>query len=271
MKFASIFLAFAILAAPAGWFLAQTLFWNTTAFPSRAEFEAMEEKVTALTINFNTLQQKVGILEGRGVAATTTTYSDAEETFDSLADSFAQVALIADRRNVNEGLTNSSSSYLTGLFGPPRQDMTSDCQPMTNPILKDLVQTVDVGPIRVTMLEPAIISLRQVFRNVQIFEPELYARISTAGSLCVRLIRGSETSISTHAFGLSVDLNIDGQLDTLGDDRTQLGLILLADFFHKEGWYWGAGFSREDSMHFQVSREKIEAWRALGQIPSGAD
>ena len=119
------------------------------------------------------------------------------------------------------------------------------------------------------MLEPAIISLQQIFKNVQVFEPELYDRISTAGSLCVRLIRGSETSISTHAYGLSVDLNIDGQLDNLGDGKTQLGLTILAEFFKREGWYWGAGFSREDSMHFQVSREKIETWRRLGQIPSG--
>ncbi len=271
MKIASILLAFAILAAPAGWYAAQYLFWTNQDFASRAEFTQMQDDMTALTINFNNLQQKVTILQSRGVNDTTTTYSDAEETYDSLADSFAQVALIADRRNVNAGLTNSSSAYLTALFGPPRQDMTSDCQPMTNPILKDLVRLENVGPIRVQMLEPAILSLRQVFRNVQIQEPELYKRISTAGSLCVRLIRGSDTSISTHAFGLSVDLNIDGQLDVLGDDRTQLGLILLAEFFHNEGWYWGAGFGREDSMHFQVSREKIETWRRLGQIPSGAN
>lgn len=184
-------------------------------------------------------------------------------------DIYTQVVNIANRREVNEGLTNSSSSYLVGVFGPPREDLTQECQPMTNPILKDLVVTRDVGPIRVTMLEPAIISLQQVFKNVQVFEPELYDRISTAGSLCVRLIRDSETSISTHAYGLSVDLNIDGQLDTLGDSKTQLGLTILAELFKSEGWYWGAGFGREDSMHFQVSREKIETWRRLGQIPSG--
>ncbi len=271
MKVISFLLVFAILAAPGGWYLAHYLFWTNQDFASREEFTEMQDQVKALTINFNNMAQQVEVLQARGASNDTTTYSDTVETSDSLMDSFSQVALIADRRNVNEGLTNSSSSYLTGLFGPPRAEMTADCAPMTNPILKDLVQTVDVGPIRVTMLEPAIISLRQVFRNVQIFEPELYARISTAGSLCVRLIRGSETSISTHAFGLSVDLNIDGQLDVLGDDRTQLGLILLAEFFHKEGWYWGAGFGREDSMHFQVSREKIEAWRRLGQIPDGAN
>ena len=58
--------------------------------------------------------------------------------------------------------------------------------------------------------------------------------------------------------------------DTLGDDRTQLGLILLSEFFQREGWYWGAGFGREDSMHFEVSREKVEQWRRLGLLPDEA-
>ncbi len=269
MKLANILLAIAIITAPVGWYLANMLFFTTTKFASAEDSATMREQLTALTIDFNTLQQQVAALEQRGVATETTTYAEAPAASDGLSDIFTQVVLIADRRNVNEGLTNSSSSYLMGLFGPPRQDLTQDCQPMTNPILKDMIVTRDVGPVRVTMLEPAIISLQQVFRNVQVFEPELYDRLSSAGSLCVRLIRGSETAVSTHAYGLSVDLNVDGQLDVLGDGRTQLGLTILAEFFNKEGWYWGAGFSREDSMHFQVSREKIESWRRLGQIPEG--
>ena len=55
-------------------------------------------------------------------------------------------------------------------------------------------------------------------------------------------------------------------LDTLGDGRTQLGLTIMSDFFNADGWVWGAGYGREDSMHFEVSKEKIEAWVAAGQI-----
>ncbi len=269
MKLATILLAVAIILAPAGWYLAYMLFFTTNSFASQQQVEALQEKLTALTIDLNSLQQQITTQGQRAAESQTTTYSDNTNTPNGLVDIYTQVVNIANRREVNEGLTNSSSSYLVGIFGPPREDLTQDCQPMTNPLLKDLVVTRDVGPIRVTMLEPAIISLQQVFKNVQVFEPELYDRLSTAGSLCVRLIRGSETSISTHAYGLSVDLNVDGQLDVLGDGKTQLGLTILAEFFKKEGWYWGAGFGREDSMHFQVSREKIETWRRLGQIPGG--
>jgi hypothetical protein len=116
------------------------------------------------------------------------------------------------------------------------------------------------------MLRPAIDSLREVFEQVRRTDPDLYDRIDTAGSLCVRLVRGSETSVSNHAFGLAVDLNIDSYLDTLGDGYTQLGLTILADFFRDAGWIWGAAFGREDSMHFEVSRELLEHWRAEGRI-----
>lgn len=267
MKWALVIalLVFAILTAPVGWYFAQTLSQTgdgqkIAALEAQLDLQAQKSK--DLTIDLNALASRVTLLEETGVSETVVqSFADpTEDTTDTLADSFAQVVLIADRRDVNKALSNSGSSYLTDLFGLPRPDLSEDCQSMTNPLLKDLVKTENVGPIRVTMIEPAILSLRQVFRNVKIFEPELYERINTAGSLCVRHIRGRPGSVSTHAYGLSVDLNIDGKLDTLGDGKTQLGLILLADFFNKEGWYWGASFGREDSMHFQVSKEKINQW-----------
>ncbi len=255
----------AALTAPVGWYLAEIALQrgqDQSNGELRQIIEEQAQKSRDLTIDLNALSQRVAELESRGVGGgEDQTFSEPEEgASDSLKDSFAQVVLIANRREVNKGLTNSGSKYLIDLFGLPRPDLSEACQPMTNPLLKDLVKTENVGPIQVTMIEPALLSLRQVFRNVKIFEPELYARINTAGALCVRHIRGNPGSVSTHAYGLSVDLNVDGHLDTLGDGKTQLGLILLADFFNKEGWYWGAGFGREDSMHFQVSREKIDQW-----------
>lgn len=271
-----IVVVLAVLTAPLGWYFATQLAGSEdgaddTIAEMQARIDELEQLNRNLTIDLNALTQRVLVLEETGVSSgqsQTFTEDDAVDTDDSLADSFAQVVLIGSRREVNTGMTNSGSKYLIGLFGKPREDLNENCQSMTNPLLKDLVKTENVGPIRVTMLEPAILSLRQVFRNVKIFEPELYDRISTAGSLCVRHIRGRPGSVSTHAYGLSVDLNIDGKLDTLGDGKTQLGLVILADFFKKEGWYWGAGFGREDSMHFQVSKEKIDQWLRQGLIKS---
>lgn len=266
----------AVLTAPAGWFLASRMAGPDDGDDRLVALERkiaeLEQKNRNLTIDLNALTQRVMVIEEGGFnQGQSQTFADEDEvdTDDTLADTFAQVVLIGNRRDVNEGMTNSGSRYLTGLFGMPAENLdnqTCNAAGITNPLLKGLVRTEDVGPIRVTMLEPALLSLRQVFRNVKIYEPELYQRIKSSGSLCVRLIRGSATSVSTHAFGLSVDLNIDGKLDTLGDGKTQLGLVILADFFNKEGWYWGAGFGREDSMHFQVSKEKIDQWLRQGLI-----
>lgn len=185
---------------------------------------------------------------------------------NTIADQYANLVLIADRRNVNQGKTVATPSFLEEFLGRPREVLSDNCEEMTNPTLKAALVTGDVGPIRVQMLQPAVESLTRVFEAVQSADPDLYSVITTAGSLCVRQIRGTIGRTSTHSFGLAVDLNIDGRLDNLADGKTQLGLTILADFFREEGWVWGAGYGREDSMHFEVSRQQLEAWRAEGKI-----
>jgi hypothetical protein len=185
---------------------------------------------------------------------------------NSISGNYAQVVLVADRRNLNKGLKVPTPSFMTERFGPPRDDLSADCQPMTNPRLAALLEDKMVGPVQVKMLKPAAESLQTVFDNIKRADPDLYNRINTAGSLCVRFIRGSTTNVSNHSFGTAVDLNIDGVLDTLGDGRTQLGLTIMSDFFNAEGWVWGAAYGREDSMHFEVSEEKIDEWIAAGKI-----
>lgn len=179
---------------------------------------------------------------------------------------YTQVVQVAARRQLNQGLSLASPRFLEELLGRPRNNLSDRCEAMTNEKLSSMLVLEEVGPIRVRMLQPAADSLKRVFENVRRADPDLYERINTAGSLCVRQIRGTQGRTSTHSFGLSVDLNIDGKLDTLGDGKTQLGLTILADFFREEGWFWGAAFSREDSMHFEVSRELVTQWREQGKI-----
>jgi hypothetical protein len=287
-KWIGLFFALVVLSAPLIWQVARTIGPNIMA-PSAIHAEddtntiaALQAEIRALKQDIQDLRARVDGLDSRtaiGLSAsnparaplapppaTTPPRSDDTPSADGLRDSFDQIVLIGDRRNTNKGLTVASPSFLRNTFGLPRLDLTQQCQTMSNPRLRDLLRTENVGPIRVRMLKPAIASLRKVFAEVQAFEPELYDRLASSGSLCVRLIRGSTNSASAHAYGLAVDINIDGALDNFADGKTQLGLILMADFFHAEGWIWGAGFSREDSMHFEVSREKIEEWRALGLL-----
>ncbi|MEO0765502.1 MAG: M15 family metallopeptidase [Pseudomonadota bacterium] len=232
---------------------------------ARIEIEVLRAQIEALGVQIERLEQRIS----ENQAPTSTAPIDGSQPQfvpgDGI-DNYAQVVLIAARRNLNEGLRIASPSYLESVFGKPRENLTSTCQGMTNERLASKLRTEQVGPVRVRMLQPALDSLGRVFDEIQKTDPKLYSRINTAGALCVRHIRGAPGRTSTHAFGLSLDLNIDGKLDRLGDGKTQLGLTILADFFQAEGWYWGAAFSREDSMHFEVSRDLVEKWIAEGLL-----
>ena len=234
----------------------------------RGEVETLKAANLALTDQINTISGQIANLQAGPVASTVDGQIARAAPLgpNTLLDAYDQVVLVADRRNLNQGLTVPTPSFLIETLGRPRETLSDDCEGMQNERLAALLTTRVVGPINVTMLEPALESLDRIFTTIQSVDPDLYARINTAGALCVRRIRGSASSVSTHSFGLAVDINIDGVLDTLGDGRTQLGLTILSDFFNAEGWVWGAAYSREDSMHFEVSREKVEEWVAAGNL-----
>ncbi|WP_234899534.1 M15 family metallopeptidase [Ruegeria lacuscaerulensis] len=238
---------------------------------ARIEIEMLSQQVEDMRKEIERLSLEISRSQSDGSAVLQGADGADDYGYDStspneIIDAYAQVVLIANRNDVNQELKLASSSFLKEKFGLPREDLTDNCQSMTNPRLEENLVLEEVGPVRVRMLKPAIDSLRVVFENIRRTDPDLFARINTAGSLCVRRIRGATSSASAHAYGLAVDLNIDGVLDTLGDGKTQLGLTILADFFRQEGWVWGAAWGREDSMHFEVSRNKIEEWLEQGLL-----
>ncbi len=238
---------------------------------ARIELEMLRQQVEDLQNRMKAAEDQISALASRPAPDTDVAALNSGEIGNisgenTLLDSYAQVVLLAGRRINNEGMTVPSPDFQVATFGMPRDSLSDDCEPITNETLKARLVTEDVGPIRVSMLKPAVESLHVVFEKIKAADEDLYKRINTAGALCVRRIRGSSNSVSSHSFGTAVDLNIDGVLDTLGDGKTQLGLTILADFFQAEGWFWGAAFSREDSMHFEVSKEKIEQWKAEGKI-----
>lgn len=234
---------------------------------ARIEIEMLNQQLEDLQIRVDELEDELARIDSDAGSVMDPVFTDpqvAEPVLPSgpneIIDAYAQVVLIANRRDVNQGLEIAGPSYLARTFGSPRETLSDTCETMTNQRLADKLVIEQVGPIRVQMLQPAIDSLKVVMDNIRLTDPDLYARINTAGALCVRQIRGTRGRASTHAFGLAVDLNIDGVLDTLGDGKTQLGLTILADFFRSEGWVWGAAWGREDSMHFEVSRQKLDEW-----------
>ena len=232
------------------------------------DIEAMNEVMAQLRDQVDALENRIITMEAgaSGPAADGGLQIVSPSGENEILDQYAQVVLVADRRALNAGLTVPTSRWLVETFGLPAENLGDNCATMTNPRLAGLLQTTQVGPVKVQMLKPAVESLGVVLDKIKLADPDLFARINTSGSLCVRFVRGSTTSVSAHSFGLAVDLNIDGILDNLGDGRTQLGLTILSDFFNADGWVWGAAYGREDSMHFEVSKEQIEKWVTEGKI-----
>jgi D-alanyl-D-alanine carboxypeptidase len=174
----------------------------------------------------------------------------------------------AARDRFNKGVTQPRNKTMLALLGRPREDLGTDCRTISNPKLKALVETRQVGPIKATMLKPALDSLERVLAKLKENEPDIYAKLGTAGSLCVRLIRGSNSSVSNHSFGTAIDVTLQGELDPFADGTMQIGLVILAEHFNEEGWYWGGGYNREDGMHFEVGEETLRKWVEDGLIPS---
>lgn len=97
--------------------------------------------------------------------------------------------------------------------------------------------------------------LRAFFNEVE-KEKMLSLIRSYGGSYVPRLIRGSLTNLSNHAFGTAFDINVEW--NALSDEPAFFGnygsvreLIPLA---HEYGFFWGGHFSRKDGMHFEIAK-----------------
>jgi hypothetical protein len=183
---------------------------------------------------------------------------------------FTELVPLPDKSLFNVGLTSPRNARLLELFGNPRDSYTGKCQAVTNASFAARLATRKVGPIKVTGLAVALDSLRKVFERVEVELPGLVSQVSTAGMLCCRRVKlpGGVlgANISNHSWGIAVDLKIAGALDDQGDGLAQRGLLILSSFFNSAGWYWGAGFSKEDSMHFETSTKLLSQWRNEGLI-----
>jgi hypothetical protein len=186
----------------------------------------------------------------------------AEKPSNTEGGSLTRLVSTPEAGTINSGLVAVNNRLMTTFFGKPRDDFSEQCQPVSNPTLKRNMTTTNVGPFTVTGMSPAIQSLGGVMAEIRREHSEVYTALGTAGMLCCRWVRGSTTSISNHSWGTAIDLKLNGVLDARGNNRVQYGLTLIAPIFNRHGWYWGAGFTTEDAMHFEAGRALVESWRS---------
>ena len=81
--------------------------------------------------------------------------------------------------------------------------------------------------------------------------------VSWQGSFVPRLIRGSDKTLSNHAFGTAFDIN--AAYNRLGHEPARVGATgcvrELVPLAHKFGFFWGGHYRRRaDGMHFEAVR-----------------
>jgi hypothetical protein len=240
-----------------------------------ARIEALEAALEELRQKLQGVEER---LAGAGPPVSTAPPPQVTDMLAALpADQFGGAAAVPDNEGLvdpmqlaktrfNRDVARPTPQLLRELLGDPRQSYSDQCQPVTNPRLIAALETREVGTFKVTMLEPALESFQGVMDRLKAEEPEIYSSLGTAGALCARHVRGAPNTVSSHAWGAAVDLTLTGQLDRMGDSSTQFGLVVLAEFFNDAGWYWGAGYGREDSMHFEVGEALLRQWVADGRM-----
>ncbi len=175
---------------------------------------------------------------------------------------FHHLVPIPPLSDINSGLHAAEVSTMTQLFGRPGR-LTRDCSAVTNAKLRAQIVHANVGPFSVDGWGPAVERLKLVFAEVKAANPALYAVVRSAGMLCCRAVRNSQSNFSNHSWGCAIDLEIESELDALGEDHVQKGILLLYPFFHRHGFFWAAGYhTRPDPMHFELADETVRALAA---------
>ena len=174
--------------------------------------------------------------------------------------------------DINGGLRNLTQASCLRVFGEPSARKTVNGSDVTSKKLLMSIELLDLDlpyegkPGKVRGHKAALASLARVLDNVERSDPILRAALGHAGMLNARLVRGSKSRWSNHAWGFAIDITIDGVLDQRGDNMVQAGLLTLYKYFRAEGWFWGAEFNTEDAMHFEVAEETFLQWERSGML-----
>lgn len=173
-------------------------------------------------------------------------------------DSFDDVVPIPPKDTMNQGLNAARETTMLAVLGTPGV-LSKDCTAPTGQVKQHLRSGVDVGPFKVSGLDYAVETLAQIFAEVLRDSPELYKAVKTAGVLCVRHRRTNPTRFSNHSWGTAIDIYFGNAVLDQGVPKTQRGNLLLAPYFNRYGWYWGAEFTGDsvDSMHFELAEETV--------------
>lgn len=184
-------------------------------------------------------------------------------SYPAIDPTLALTDLVQIPLGINEGLHGSKNRDLIKFLGLPK------CQgsATTGKVEQRFVRRYKPLNFKTNVngFDLAVESLKEVLAEIEEVYPPLATVLDTNGMANCRPVRGG-TAYSNHSWGIAIDLKIDGETDKRGNRLVQYGLTLMAPIFNKHGWYWGAGFTIEDAMHFEISQEKMFQWANEGKL-----
>jgi D-alanyl-D-alanine carboxypeptidase len=106
----------------------------------------------------------------------------------------------------------------------------------------------DTKVTRIRCHKRLVAEFAQAFRNVD--AADLWSELKDyGGCFNFRTQRGSGSKISTHAWGIAIDLSVNE--NPLGAaSKLHVGVIQA---FEAAGFFWGGRFGRPDAQHFQFA------------------
>jgi D-alanyl-D-alanine carboxypeptidase len=158
------------------------------------------------------------------------------------------------RTRIPQLLTYITNSQRDDWFGPLRaipfpQPGNPEAVLITNDFERENVITETfpiLGTIRIH--RAAAPSLHRIMSEIE-SKGWAYKIKTFDGSYVPRFVRGSDTSLSSHAFATSIDINARENGQGMPPTKDQED---LAPIFQKHGWYWGKNFTtKTDPMHFE--------------------
>jgi hypothetical protein len=184
-----------------------------------------------------------------------------------IARRYMQRVELADILPINKGLSSAKEETMISLLGSPQRPLTTVGQnERASSLVKRNLDLKRMSPLfRLQGIEPAVADVKTVLAQAFAAEPDLESVLSTEGMLSVRMRKPTDGSVSTkisnHAWGTAVDFKIIG-FDAPADTRHTVPrfIAILIPLFNAAGWYSGVGF--HDTMHFEVSEERIREWSA---------
>lgn len=166
-------------------------------------------------------------------------------------------AELADR--VNAGRRGARGVVNAALIGLPRGDIDHEWREASDHAFIAQLASVTFAGRQTMALRPFAALLAQIETEMP---DDLMARLSHSGVMQCRLARGTDHVMSNHAWGIAIDLKLDGE--TMPDvDRD---VLRLAEVMAAHGLVWGLAYGAANALHFEASAAMVRDWAARGIV-----